>query len=579
MGEDIVADAPVPSAPMTLEAALAELTRPGAEFEMVVTSVSGRPTRVFQFLEGKSLRDYYEGYGRLGAGRTWLVWNDQRWTFAQGLELTAQVAASLLDLGVRKGDRVAIASRNCPEWIWAFQGATSIGAIAVGLNSWGQRDELEQALGNSTPRVLFCDEPRFERLAGSVAAVEHVFVIRPGRPLPAGVRAFDEFISGAAGRPMPDVTVSSDDDALILYTSGSTGHAKGAISSHRNILSALHEWKLETYTRFAQKPWAPGPHTPEQPAVLLTVPLFHVSGLLSQYLESLIWGEKVVMMPRWDAAEALRLIARERITRASGGPPTMDWDLMQHATIGETDVSSVAEVGGGGAARPVENVARIQRTFPNAVPVEAWGMTETSAIGSSAVGEEYVKRPTSCGRPAWILDVRIVDENENELPVGQAGEIQVRGASVIRGYWNDPQATADAITDGWVRSGDVGYLDSEGFLYISGRIKDMVIRGGENIHCAEVEAVLYAHPAVLEATVFGVPDERLGEALAAVIVPRRGYEPGDEEVKRFVGERLAAFKVPEHVWFRLDPLPRLASEKIAKRQVRSEVIALLSATP
>ena len=570
---------PGPGAGMTLEAVIAELTKPGAEFEIAVTPVSGRPTRVFTLLEGKSLRDYCEIYGRSWADRTWLVWNDQRWTFAQALEITAQVAASLLDHGVRRGDRVAIASRNCPEWIWAFQGATSIGAIAVGINSWWQRDELEQALRDSTPRVLFCDDQRFERVAGSTEAIEHVVVIRPGRPLPPGVHSFDEFISGAAGRPMPNVTVSSDDDAVILYTSGSTGRAKGAVLSHRNILTALHEWKLETYARYARKPYAPGPGVPEQPAVLLTVPLFHVSGLLAQYLESFIWGEKVVVMHKWDAAEALRLITRERITRVSGGPPTVDWDLMQNDAIGETDLTSVTEVGGGGAARPAENVARITRTFPNASPQVGWGMTETSAIGSSAVAEDYARRPTSCGRPAWILDVKIVDENGNELPTGQAGEIWVRGASVIRGYWNDPQGTAEAITEGWMHSGDLGYLDPEGFLYICDRIKDMVIRGGENIHCAEVEAVLYAHPAVLEVAVFGVPDERLGEVPAAVIVPRPGCDLGAEDVKRFVAERLAPFKVPEHVWFRRDRLPRNAAEKIAKRQVRSESLALLGVTP
>jgi long-chain acyl-CoA synthetase len=284
------------------------------------------------------------------------------------------------------------------------------------------------------------------------------------------------------------------------------------------------------------------------------------------------------MMYKWNAEEALRLIEKERITVFSS-PPTLDWELMEAPSFGKTDLSSVVRVGGGGAPRPAGNVLRIDKEFPNAAPNIGWGMTETNAIGAAVSGDDYVARPDSTGSPSFILDFKIVDEEGNEASAGEQGEVWVKGASIIRGYWNKPEDTAEAITDGWLHTGDVGYFDEDGYLYICDRIKDMILRGGENVYCAEIESALYDHPSVLEATVFGIPDERLGEIPAAMIALKENHDPTEKEIQEYVAMRLARFKVPERVWFSREPLPRMASEKIFKRKIREDMLRTHFADP
>jgi long-chain acyl-CoA synthetase len=557
-----------------IKGALAEVTKAGTEFDVGTEVINGVEVRVFTSIP-KTLPDFYRTHCAEFVDLEFLVWYDERYTFGEVYEKAAVVANVLKDrYGVKKGDRVAIASRNYPEWVTALMGITSMGAIAVGLNSWWQGEELEYGLEDSGAKILFADQERANRLRGRVDKLDvQVVVIRSEGEQRAGTMTYEEFVSGCDDTTMPSVDLDTDDDALIMYTSGSTGHPKGSISSHRNVLTAVYSWKLVGGAGEILMP--PGdelpPGVPELPAVLLNVPLFHVTGCYAQLLLSFISARKVVMMYKWDTEEALQLIEKERIT-VFNGPGTMDWDLMESPSFDKVDLSSVTMVGGGGAPRPAENVLRIDRVFPNAVPNIGWGMTETNAIGSGMAGEPYVTRPSSSGWPDFIVDFKIVDEGGNEVPAETPGEIWVRGASITRGYWNKPEATAETITDGWLHTGDVGYFDEEGFLYISDRIKDMILRGGENVYCAEIESVLYDHPSVLEATVFGVPDTRLGEVPATMILPRAGAAVTEKEIQDYVASRLAGFKVPEFVWFSKEPLARNAAEKISKRQIREEAI-------
>jgi long-chain acyl-CoA synthetase len=558
---------------LTKEQAIAKVTKPGAEFEVGVKLINGVETRFFKNIP-QSLPEYYRIYCEEFAERPFIVWYDDCWTFGETYQKASIVAHRLkYQMGVEKGDRVAIACRNYPEWIFAFLGITSIGAIAVAINAWWQGEELEYGLIDSGARVLFADQERANRLAGRLErpGIETI-VIRPEKQLPGGAVGFDEFIADAEQAPMPEVEIDPDEDTLIMYTSGSMGHPKGAVSSHRNILNALFSWKFTREVGALMAPEQPlPPGVPEIQAVLLNVPLFHVTGCHAQFLASFYAGRKIVMMYKWNAEEALRLIQKERITWFTG-PATLDWELMEAASSGKTDLTSVIGVGGGGSPRPAGNVLRITRVFPNATPHIGWGMTETNAIGTFVAAEDYVTRPTCTGAPAYILDFKIVHEEGNEAPTGERGEIWVKGASIIRGYWNNPGATAQSITGGWLHTEDVGYFDEDGFLYICDRIKDMILRGGENVYCAEIESVLYDHPSVQEAAVFGIPDERLGEVPAAMIVLREDCKLTEEDIQSYIAERLAKFKVPERVWFSRKPLPRMASEKVFKRKIREEIL-------
>jgi long-chain acyl-CoA synthetase len=557
----------------TKEEAIAGLTKPGAEFEIDVKTINGVETRFFKNIPN-TLPEYYRIYCDEFAERDFLVWYDDRLTFSQVYKKASVVAHVLKNqFNVKKGDRVAIACRNFPEWVFALMGITSIGAIAVAVNSWWQGEELAYGLEDSGARIVFVDQERANRLGDRIENLGvQAIVIRPEGEQLAGTMLFDDFMSNAEDTEMPEVKLDADEDILIMYTSGSAGKPKGSVSSHRNILTTLFSWKFGTEVQELLVPPGPlPPGVPEIPAILCNLPLFHVTGCFAQLLVSLIWGRKVVMMYKWNTEEALRLIEKERITWLNG-PATLDWDLMKSPSFKKTALSSLLMVGGGGSPRPAENVLRIDKEFPNAVPYIGWGMTETNSLGTGVVGEDYVARPDCTGTADYILDFKIVDETGNELPSGEQGEIWVKGASIIRGYWNKPEASAEAITDGWLHTGDVGYFDEDGFLYICDRIKDMILRGGENIYCAEVESVLYEHPSVFEATVFGVPDQRLGEVPAAVIVPRENSALTEAEVREHVGARLAKFKVPEHVWFSKEPLLRNASEKIFKRKIREEMI-------
>ncbi len=403
----------------------------------------------------------------------------------------------------------------------------------------------------------------------------HAIAVRPNDVVADGISTFDELLDAMPIQPMPEVDLHPNDPATILYTSGSTGHPKGAVSCHRNILTALLSWELEA--RIAVLRYNIDPVEPRyQPATLLAVPLFHATGSHAVYLASYRGQRKIVSMYRWDPELAAELIESERVS-SFVAPATMTGDLVQVASRTSRDLSSLAIVGGGGAARAPEQVKSIDETFANAMPNTGWGMTETNAIGTGIGGVDYLTRPASSGRCSVVLDLRIVDGDGRELPAGERGELLIRGTSVISGYWRRPDADEETFTDGWLRTGDVAYLDDEGFLFIVDRIKDLVIRGGENIGCGEVEAALLEHPQILEASVYAVPDERLGEEVGATL-----YCDGaitEDDIRGFLAPRLATFQIPRYIRISGEPLPRIASGKIFKRQLRENAVAELAREP
>ncbi len=550
--------------PATRAEALTQLTAAGQPYELIEVDLFGSRCRAFRNAP-PTLRDLYEG-NRSDA--TFFVYEDERYSYDDMWQAAARVATVLTErYGVVKGDRVAISMRNYPEWIMTFTAVTSIGAIAVAMNALWQPEELEYGLNDSGAKVLFADQERLDRMAAYRASLPvEVIGIRPQSPLPDGVPLLDDMMAEFPNAAMPAADIQPNDDATILYTSGSTGHPKGAVSCHRNILSALLSWELDGAAGMRVAGITPQPPA-QQPATLLAVPLFHVTGLHAILLGSYRAQRRVISMYKWDVERGAELIERERISSFIA-PAAMTGDLTVAAVSSKRDLSSLVSIGGGGAPRAPEQVKDIAKTFSSAQPGTGWGMTETNAIGTGIGGPEYLARPSSSGRCAPVLDMRIVGEDGAVQPPGERGEVQVHGTSVIRGYWNREDANAETFDGRWLRTGDVGYLDDEGYLFIVDRIKDLVIRGGENVGCGEVEAAILEHPDVVEASVYGVPDDRLGEEVGATVFCSAAVDEGD--LRNFLADRLAKFKIPRYLRFAEEPLPRIASGKILKRQLRDE---------
>ena len=550
--------------------AVAAVTAPGAPFETVPIEVDGQTVTAFKNAP-RTLRDLVRSTAARGDA-VFLVYEDERWTFARFHEEVAALAAALVErYGVEKGDRVAVAMRNYPEWVVSFAAVTAVGAVSVSFNAWWTEEEVDYALGDCTPRVLIADVERVERARVSC---ERRGIALVGVRCPdgtAGVDPWDDVV--LRGAPLPDVEVDGEDDATILYTSGTRGPRRGGVWTTRAWVQALC---ASAWRRGVPRPRAPAPakagDAPPSlpPAFILVVPLFHVTGCVPVMLSCLFGGLKLVMMHKWDPERALELVEREQVTNFVG-VPTQSWDLLASPRFGEFDTSSLRGVGGGGAPAPPELVKRVAKSFPSASPGIGYGMTETNAYGPQNGGADYLTHPTSTGRATPILQVEVRDPNERPVPVGERGEIWFRGPHLIRGYWNNPEATAEVLVDGWLRSGDIGRVDEDGFVYVEDRAKDMVLRGGENVYCAEVEAVLYEHPAVHEAAVFGIPHERLGEEVAAAVMLRVGESATVADLQAHVAEHLAAFKVPTNVVLWSEPLPRNASGKILKRELRDLV--------
>lgn len=555
-------------APSFDEAIAALTTAPGSPFEIVEREIDGQRLKVFANLP-RSLREAFDAT-RAHGDATFIVYEDESYTFTETMARVDEIAFALVNrYGVAPGDRVAIAMRNYPEWIFTFAAVTSIGAIAVCMNAWWKTDEMAYGLEDSGAKVLVADiervrtaEPSLERLG--VRAI----VVRHDGDRSDGVDRLEDVVT--KGASMPAIEVDAFDDATILYTSGTTGFPKGAVSTHFAVLNANRAFACRALVGAMTQP--PKEPNPFDACFILAVPLFHVTGLVPVMLSCFLNGIKLVIMYKWSPERALELIERERVTQFVG-VPTMTIDLLESPDFASRDTSSLASVGGGGAPAPPEMVSRVDQSFQRARPGLGYGMTETCAYGPQNSGDDYVRKPRSSGRAVPILEVRCFDADMNPLGPNEVGEICFRGPNLIRGYWNKPEATAETIVDGWLRSGDLGRIDEEGFVFVEDRAKDMVLRGGENIYCAEVEAVVYEFEAVHEAAVFGMPHDRLGEEVAVAVMPKKGRTLDVDALVEHVSVKLAKFKVPTIVEVRDEPLPRNASGKILKREIRDALVA------
>ncbi|MDE2486329.1 MAG: acyl--CoA ligase [Alphaproteobacteria bacterium] len=559
-----------------LDKAWAELTAPGAPFEIVEVEVGGVPIKAFRNAP-PNVRALWLSTAAF-AQRDYLVYGDERITYAQAHALVASIANWLMAQGVKPGDRVAIAMRNYPEWMLIYWACACIGVAVVGMNAWWTAPEIAYGLKDAAPMVLFADAERIARIREQPDMLGDTLLVGVRTDdLPAGARAWAEVAS--CGGSLPDVAVDPDDDLCIFYTSGTTGFPKGAQLTHRSSINNLMNMGFSGQVQALATQRATGqapPETPPIPSTLVTTPLFHVTANNCGAYATTAAGGKMVLMYRWDAGEALKLIERERCTSA-GGVPVMARELINHPDFSRYDTSSLQSVGGGGAQLQPDLVAKIDQAVATARPNTGYGMTETSGIITAIAGDFFVDKPASCGRAMPTFDVRIVGEDGQALPPGERGELWVKGASVIKGYINRPDATAESITDGWLHTGDVAYLDEDGFIYLVDRKKDMVLRGGENIYCAEVESALHGHEAVAECSVFGVPDPRLGEEVGAAVVLRPGERLSAESLREHCASLIARHKIPRYIWVRQDPLPRNANGKFLKRELR-ETLKLEEAT-
>ena len=553
---------------MSLAEVEALLTAPGARFEIEEIAIGGVATLVWK--NAPPSLPALARFSRVHGGRAFTVYEDERVGFEASFRAAAALAAELAGRGIGKGDRVAIAMANLPEWPVAFFAVTALGAIAVPLNAWWSGGELEFALADSGATALICDAARHARIAPHLAAlpgVAHVIVSRA---------EVGDRLEAAIGEPaswgelpdadLPPIDIHPDDEAAILYTSGTTGRPKGALGTHRNMLTNI----LSNGYALARAALRRGeaPPEPEPKTALMVVPFFHATALSATLMSTMVAGHTLVLMRKWDTLEAMRLIERERVT-FTGGVPTIAWQILEHPERARFDLSSLETISYGGAPSAPELVRRIFEEF-GALPGNGWGMTETMATVTSHVGEDYLNRPDSAGPPVPVSALRIMSpDGAAEMALGEVGELWARGPQVVKGYWNNPKATAEAFTGGWVRTGDLARLDAEGFLFIVDRAKDMIIRGGENIYSSEVENVLYAHPAVVDAAVLGLPHRSLGEEPAAVVQRAPGAAADEEELKTWVRERLALFKTPVRIVFLDAPLPRNANGKILKGELRA----------
>lgn len=545
------------------------MTAPGQPLEMVEMDVYGSSCRGYKNAPA-SLRDLFE---QNLTDETFIVFDQERYTFRDIWAHSSAIGQGLVsDYGIQKGDCVAICMRNFPEWIMAFQAITSIGAIAVGMNSLWQAEEIDYGLQDSGCKLLIADQERIDLVVKAEIQLSCETLLVRGDQT-TDLPRWEDLQEKFAGNLMPTAEIAPIDDAIIFFTSGSTGRPKGVVSSNLAIMSALLSWEVAITGWILLRGEAPAP--PEhQPAGLLAVPLFHVTGCHAIFLMAFRNQTKLVLMRKWNPQLAAQLVEQEKISSFTA-PPAMTADLIYSAQQGGHDLSSLVMVGGGGAARSPEQVRGIDAVFENAMPNTGWGMTETNAIGTAIAGGNYLERPGSSGQPAAVLDIRIVDEEDNERPKGERGEVQIRGTSMFRGYWNNPEATANSLVDGWFKTGDIGYMDEEDYLFIVDRIKDMVIRGGENIGCGEVEAALLEHPLIREAAVYSVPDQRLGEEVGATIYSE-GADIDDGELREFLATRIARFKIPRYIQVSDALLPRTASEKIYKLHIKQQALAALN---
>lgn len=564
------------------------LTAPGAKFEMETIPIRGIPTRVWKHAQPDlgALLDLSRTHGE----RLLTTLDDQRISYEANWRATAALARTLFHSGVRKGDRVAFAMRNLPEWPVVFFAITTIGAIAVPLNAWWTGLELAHGIRDCGAKLLIVDGERHARLAGhldALPALERVIVARASE-LVADATALENIVGDPGGwaelpdLPRPTVELNSDDDAAIFYTSGTTGSPKGALGTHRNLTTNILSAAFPGARDFIRRG---EPVTDPQPRTILTViPLFHVTACCVTLVSAMAAGRRIIFMRRWDTVQAMQIIEREKVN-VTGGVPTIAQQLIEHPDRNKYDLSSLDAITYGGAPSAPELARRIHEEL-GALPSTGWGMTETMGTVTSHSAEDYLNRPTSAGPPLAVADLEIrADDGVTALPTGTVGELWARGPMVAKGYWRKPEATVDTFVDGWVRTGDLARLDAEGFLFIVDRIKDMVLRGGENIYSSEVENILHQHPGVADCAVIGIPHHTMGEEPVAIVHLAPGAGATEAQLQDWVRARLAAFKVPVAIRFIADSLPRNANGKVLKKDLkqlfvsRESTVAGLPAQP
>ncbi len=550
---------------LSMREAIAAVSAPGQPFELTEGVLNGVDYRVFKNCP-PTLRQFFES--ARGLEETFLVYEGEEWSFDEVMQEVDALAYALVHhYGIEVGDRVGIAMRNMPEWIVSFAAIVSVGAISVSLNAWWTEEELDYAISDSGLSLLIADPERIRR-AQEICVQGDVRILGARldelQPLRPEVESWTTVVT--RGNAMPDVEIGPDHDATILYTSGTTGSPKGAVSTHGAICQTIMAFSAGAVINSSGRS-ADESSIGLAPCFILIVPLFHVTGCIPVMMSCFSWHFKLVMMYRWEAERALDLIERHKVT-AFVGVPTQSWDLIECPNFSKYDTSSLASVGGGGAPAPPTLVERVERSFSRGRPSLAYGMTETNAYGPGNFGDDYVHHPTSTGRaPTIVMDVEIRDSQGRALGADEHGEIWLKSPTLIRGYWRRDEDTASTIVDGWMRTGDLGRIDDEGFLYVEDRLKDMILRAGENVYSAEVEAAIYELAAVYEAAVFGIPDERLGEEVACVVMLKQGMSLSADQLRAHLEKRLANFKVPTRVVFTDEPLPRNAAGKFLKRQM------------
>lgn len=571
-------DGQAPWPAVSLSEAKAILCAPGAQFEMETVPVAGIPTRTWKNAPPSLpalARHAREAFG----GSIFVVYEGERVSYEGWFRAVAALAHELAEMGIARGDRVALAMRNLPEWPVAFFAITSLGAIAVPLNGWWTGQELSYGLAHCGAVALIADVERWERIGphrGALPELRQILVARAAGPLDIPARPLESVIGrpehyGALpSRDLLAIEIAPDDDATIFYTSGTTGKPKGALGTHRNILNCTLANAFSAQRGMLRR----GEEARSLPkTTLVTIPMFHVTACHSMMMATIFFGGRMVFMRKWNADEALSLIERERVN-ITGGVPTIAWQLLEHPTRGHHDLSSLEMLAYGGAPSAPELVRRIGSDLRIGAS-NGWGMTETSATVTAHGGEDYLARPDSCGPALPVSDLRIMDlDGLHELPIGAVGELWASGPQIVKGYWDNPEATAATFRDGWVRTGDIARLDEEGFCTIVDRAKDIVIRGGENIPCLEIEDVLSDHPAVVEAAVIGKPHRTLGEEPAAFVVLASGGTASEESLRQYAATRLPLHKVPVRILISPQPLPKNPAGKVIKADLKRLVSTL-----
>ncbi|CAA0119160.1 Long-chain-fatty-acid--CoA ligase FadD13 [BD1-7 clade bacterium] len=547
-----------------------QLTGEGSPWETTRDSIDGIEYTLYKNAP-QSLKELIDA-GRAHGDNEFLIYEGERLTFNQFFAKVDALSYQLVnEFGLKTGDHVAIAMRNYPEWMISFAAVALAGGIVVPINSWGQRAELEYALTDSDSKIAFFDQQRFDFIADDLESLGVTAIVaRPSKDN-ANAQNIESVISAAGDNTLAEhKTLAGEDSAMIMYTSGTTGNPKGALSSHRNVGQAIFNFEMMAICAAMSDPEPIGKmlERGHPPKVLLSVPLFHVSGCHSVFLLSLRAGRPIVIMHKWDKIQALEYIENERVTMISA-VPTMLMDMLDADEWDNYDTSSMFGFGAGGSAQPPRLSSKIYEKLPDSFPGTGYGMTESNATGFAATGAAYKYQPKSTGVVTPIVDIKIIDDNGNEVAQGEAGQILIKSPTNVKGYWKKPDATAETLIEGWLYTGDVGYMNDEGFLFITDRIKDMVIRGGENIYSAEVESAILTHEGIAEAAVFGVPDEHLGEELAAAVV-LRDESLNVDAIQTHVASQLAKFKVPTKVFIQSEELPKNATRKILKKPLKEK---------